>query len=53
METRGFEKRPVQRTVSESVVVGSQEGFVESLRTNITLMRRYVPVSYTHLSRAR
>ena len=42
METRGFEKRPVQRTVSESVVVGSQEGFVESLRTNITLMRRYV-----------
>ena len=42
METRGFEKRNVQRTVSESVVVGSQEGFVESLRTNITLMRRYV-----------
>lgn len=42
METRGFEKRAVQRTISESVVVGSQEGFVESLRTNITLMRRYV-----------
>ena len=39
METRGFEKRAVQRTISESVVVGSQEGFVESLRTNITLMR--------------
>ena len=34
METRGFEKRAVQRTVTESVVVGSQEGFVESLRTN-------------------
>ena len=42
METRGFEKRAVQRTISESVVAGSQEGFVESLRTNITLMRRYV-----------
>ena len=42
METRGFEKRAVQRTVTESVVIGSQEGFVESLRTNITLMRRYV-----------
>ena len=42
METRGFEKRPVNRTFSESVVVGSQEGFVESLRTNLTLMRRYV-----------
>ena len=42
LETRGFEKRQIQRTISESVVIGSQEGFVESLRTNITLMRRYV-----------
>ncbi|HIS03995.1 MAG TPA: spore germination protein [Candidatus Pullichristensenella avicola] len=42
LETRGFEKRPVNRTFSESVVVGAQEGFVESLRTNLTLMRRYV-----------
>lgn len=42
METRGFEKRAVQRTFSESVVTGAQEGFVESIRTNITLLRRYV-----------
>ncbi len=42
LETRGFEKRSVGKTQSESVVSGSQEGFVESLRTNITLLRRYV-----------
>jgi hypothetical protein len=27
------------------VVIGAQEGFVESLRTNMTLMRRYVPAA--------
>ena len=43
LETRGFPSRPVNRTTNESVVLGSQEGFVESLRTNITLLRRYVP----------
>ena len=42
LETRGYEKREVGRTQTESVVVGAQEGFVESLRTNITLVRRYV-----------
>lgn len=42
LETRGFEKRNVNRTNNESVVRGSQEGFVENLRTNLTLMRRYV-----------
>ena len=43
LETRGFPARPVNRTANESVVIGAQEGFVENLRTNITLMRRYVP----------
>lgn len=42
LETRGYERRSVDRTQNESVVVGSQEGFVENLRTNTTLMRRYV-----------
>ena len=42
METRGFEKRAVDRTITESVVSGAQEGFVESIRTNITLVRRYL-----------
>ena len=42
LETRGFEKRSVGAPLSESVVAGAQEGFVESLRTNTTLMHRYV-----------
>ena len=41
LETRGFEKRGVSHTNNESVVIGAQEGFVESLRTNLTLLRRY------------
>ena len=43
METRGYPSRPVNKTTNESVVIGAQEGFVESLRTNMTLLRRYVP----------
>lgn len=43
LETRGYPARQVNRTTNESVVMGAQEGFVESLRTNMTLMRRYVP----------
>lgn len=43
LETRGYPARSVDKTTSESVVLGSQEGFVESLRTNITLIRRYLP----------
>lgn len=46
METRGFPARAVDRTTNESVVLGAQEGFVECLRTNITLIRRYVPSPY-------
>ena len=43
LETRGYPARTVSRTTNESVVLGAQEGFVESLRTNITMVRRYVP----------
>ena len=42
METRGYPARSVNQTTNESVVIGAQEGFVESLRTNMTLLRRYV-----------
>jgi len=42
LETRGFAHRPVGKPSNESVVMGSQEGFVENIRTNITLVRRYV-----------
>lgn len=45
METRGFAHRPVNKPSNESVVLGAQEGFVEQLRTNITLLRRYTQSS--------
>ena len=42
MESRGFEKRNIDRPVTEQAVRGSQEGFTENLRTNLTLLRRIV-----------
>lgn len=42
MDTRGFEKRPVMRPEAEQVVTGPHESFNESIRTNITLLRRIV-----------
>ena len=42
IETRSFAHRPVGKPSSEAVISGSQEGFNENLRTNITLLRRYV-----------
>lgn len=41
LDTRGYESRKVGQATNESVVNGSQEGFVENMRTNITLVRRY------------
>lgn len=45
LETRGFAHRPISKPLNESVVIGAQEGFVESLRSNITLLRRYLQSS--------
>lgn len=42
IETRGYEKRSVEKPVTENVVMGSQEGFTENMRTNITLVRRII-----------
>ncbi|MDO4740583.1 MAG: spore germination protein [Eubacteriales bacterium] len=42
IDMRKYDKRPVSRTISENVVLGPQEGFTESLRTNITLLRRFL-----------
>jgi spore germination protein KA len=42
IETRGFEKRNIDKPVTEQVVRGSQEAFTENLRTNITLLRRII-----------
>ena len=42
LETRGFEKRSVSTAENERIVRGPQEGFTESIRTNVTLVRRIV-----------
>lgn len=42
IETRGFEKRSVGEAANEKVVRGPNEGFNESLRTNVTLLRRII-----------
>ncbi len=42
MDTRGFEKRTIGRPEAEQVVLGPHESFTESIRTNITLLRRIV-----------
>lgn len=41
-ETKGYEKRSVEKPVIEAVVKGSQEAFTENMRTNITLIRRII-----------
>ena len=42
LETRGFEKRSIGTAENETVVLGPKESFTESLRTNLTLIRRIV-----------
>ncbi|WP_440602759.1 spore germination protein [Bacillus sp. GB_SG_008] len=40
--TSAFEKRAIQEPLSEKVLRGSHDGFIESLETNIQLVRRSV-----------
>lgn len=42
IESRGFEKRNIEKPSTEEVVIGSHEGFTENMRTNITLIRRII-----------
>lgn len=42
IELKGFEKRSISAPQNEVVVRGSQEAFVENLRTNTSLIRRIV-----------
>ena len=42
VETKAFDKRSVSAPDTESVIKGSHEGFTESIRTSITLLRRIV-----------
>jgi spore germination protein KA len=42
IQTFGAEKRAVAKPLTETVIKGSQEGFTESLGTNISLIRRII-----------
>ena len=42
MDVRGFDKRSIGKPEVEHVVLGPHESFTESIRTNITLLRRIV-----------
>lgn len=41
-ETKGYDKRPVDKPQIEAVISGSQEAFNENLRTNTVLLRRII-----------
>jgi Predicted membrane protein len=41
-ETKGFPSRNVEKPVIEGVITGAQEGFNETLRTNISLIRKII-----------
>ncbi len=38
----GFEKRSIDKPLTESIIQGSQEAFTEDLKTNLSLLRRSV-----------
>ncbi len=41
-ETKGYDKRGVEKPLIEGVVLGPQEAFNENLRTNVTLIRKLI-----------
>ena len=41
-DIKGFEKRAITSPTNEVVIRGAQEGFVESIRTNTSMLRRFV-----------
>lgn len=42
LDTRGFIQRGVTEPTNETVIMGPREAFTESIRTNVTLLRRIV-----------
>jgi spore germination protein KA len=42
IETRGFQKRNIDKPLTETVIMGPQEGFTENLKTNLSLIRRLI-----------
>jgi spore germination protein KA len=43
IDAKGFSKRNVEQPINETTIVGPHEAFVESLRVNLTLLRRALP----------
>ena len=42
IDTIGFETRSIEEPLSEGVVMGPREGFIESLKVNLSLIRRRI-----------
>lgn len=42
IETKGFKGRSVDKPITETIVRGSQEGFVENIRTNTSMLRKII-----------
>ena len=42
IDAKGFDKRSVTNPENETIIRGSQEGFIEAIRTNTSLLRRIV-----------
>lgn len=42
IEAKGFNSRSVEKPNNETVIRGSQEGFVENIRTNTSMLRRLI-----------
>jgi spore germination protein KA len=42
IDSIGYKTRSIDQPVTEKVVKGSQEGFTENIRTNITMLRRII-----------
>lgn len=42
IDAKGFEKRSIASPENEVVIRGSQEGFIEAIRTNTSLLRRII-----------
>jgi len=42
IETKGFKGRAISKPITENIVRGAQEGFVENIRTNTSMLRKII-----------
>lgn len=42
IDSKGFEKRSIDKPTAETVILGSQEAFTENMRTNVSLIRKII-----------